>query len=336
MKKICWICGGSGAFTGLRGICMQDDMELTVLTTTCDSGGAQGVILAGDPRAVALADPMKCLVALATDGITARLYRTRPFENHSGMHGAPEERQTVGNVVWYGLQKMGMSPREAIAYMASDLKVRPSHHVEPVAVERANLCVRLEDGSVIRGEALIDIPIHDGNLRIREAWLEPAVTTTPQVMKAITEADLVIIGPGDLYSSLVGCLLPGGVQEALRHTRARLLYVVNLMTKWGETTDFKASDFVKVVERYAGRRMDHVIVNSANPSPEVLRRYTAERASSVDNDLDGERRVIGMNLLDCAGGVVRHRADGLAIVIGTLASARSVLPAPDVRMPIAP
>lgn len=307
MKKICWICGGSGAFTGLRGISTLDGVDLTVLTTTCDSGGAQGVILAGDPQAIALADPMKCLVALATDETTAQLYRHR-FEGQRG-DGLSDHRQTVGNVIWYGLLQMGMSPRQAIAYMARHLGVRPHHRVEPVAIERADLCVRLENGDVIRGEAMIDIPAHDGALRISEAWLDPSVNTTPHVVKAIVEADLVVIGPGDLYSSLMGCLLPKGIQEALRHTKARLLYVANLMTKWGETTGFRVSDFVEVVERYAGRRMDRILCNLSTLSSKVLEAYAQEKANPVVNDLQDDRRVTSASFLALEGQVVRHRSN---------------------------
>lgn len=304
MKRICWICGGSGAFTGLRGISRLDGIKLTVLTTTCDSGGAQGVILAGDPHAIALADPMKCLVALATDDTTARLYRHR-FEGERG-DGLSDHRQTVGNVVWYGLLKMGMSPRDAIAYMARHLGVLPHHQVEPIAVDRTDLCVQLEDGSIIRGEAQIDVPAHDGKLRISQAWLEPRVTTTTQVVQAIAEADLVVIGPGDLFSSLVACLLPEGVKEALQRTRARLLYVVSLMTKWGETTNFKVSDLVGVVEHYAGRRLDHILCNLSVPFPEVLAAYSKERATLVVNDFKDDSRVTSVSLLLYEGHVVRH------------------------------
>lgn len=324
MKKVCWFCGGSGAHTGLCGIREETPgtkIELDVVNPIFDCGGGQGVILADDPRAVALADPMKCLTALATDRSTAELYRHRfPSSLSNGLAG-----QTVGNVIWYGLLDKGYSPREAIAYMHCQLKVRPHHRVEPVSQTRADVCVRLEDSTVICGEAKIDVPSHDGTLRIVDAWLEPGVKTTPEVFKAIMSADMVIIGPGDLYSSLVPCLLPEGVEAALRHTRAKLVYVVNLMTKFGETNEFKALDFVEVVERYAGRKMDHIICNIMPPSERALAAYEEEMAIPVEHDLRHDERAIGAGLLDeNVEGVLRHDSERLALLLSTLGETAQV------------
>lgn len=320
MRKLCWLCGGSGAFTCLCGIRRIEDIEIDVITTIFDSGGGQGVILAGDPEAIALADPMKCVVALAEDNFIARLYRHRFAE----MGGNGLSLQTVGNVIWYGMLKMGLSPREAITYMHKMLSVQPHHRVEPVASERADVCVRLEDGSVIRGEAKIDVPQHDGSLRITETWLEPRVKTTPEVVRAIVQADIVVIGPGDLYSSLVPCLLPEGVSQALQHTRARLVYVASLMTKFGETFNFRVSDFVGVVEQYAGRQMDYIICNTQVPSDTALSAYEEEHSIPVENDLQHDPRVIESNLLDeSRDHVLRHSSTHMGILLATLADAES-------------
>lgn len=315
MRKLCWICGGSGAFTGLCGICEVSGIELDVITTIFDSGGAQGVILANDPQAVALADPMKCLVALATDEITAKLYRHR--FNDQGSGGL--SNQTVGNVEWYGLFKMGLDPRAVIAYMHKRLGVRSHHRVEPVAVDRSDVCICLEDNTEIRGEKDIDIPKHDGSQRVVSARLDPQVSTTLEAFNAIVQADVVVIGPGDLYSSLVPCLLPNGVSDALKHTRAKLVCVVGLMTKFGETYGFKASDFVQVLEQYIQRKMDYIICNTGVPSPRALKAYEKEMAVPMEHDLYDDARAIGADLLsEGQDHVLRHDSKRLALLLATL------------------
>lgn len=319
MKNLVILCGGSGAYTELVGCRDLSDVALVAMPHTFDSGGGQAVFLEHHPEFVAMADVDKCLVALANDELEARLHRHR-FEGAPG-DGLSEHHQTLGNARWLAFQKLGVPFREAIVHESKKLKVKPYHRVEPSALERSTLCVRLENGQVIKGEAKIDVPKHDGSLRITEAWLEPRVQANPHAVEEIAHADLVVIGPGDLYSSLVGTMLPVGIKGALQKTRAPLAYVVNLTTKEGEAPGFKVSDFLAVVEHYAGRGTDYVIWNSGRPEAEILKRYESEHKHPVENDLNDDtegRHVIAMNLLDCAGGIIRHDSKKLAILIGSI------------------
>mgnify|MGYP001597904448 CR=1 FL=1 len=318
MKKIVVICGGSGALTELRGLSELPDVEITAMPNTFDSGGAQAVFLEHYPESVAMADVDKCLVALAQDPLQARLHRFR-FGKAPG-DGLSDHRQTVGNIIWIALQNMEeprVPLRTAIAHLAKKLDLKPWHRVEPIAIQRADLCVRLENGTEIRGETHVDVPKHDGRLRIVDAWLEPPAEMNEYALEAIRNAELIVIGPGDLYSSLVPCFLPQGVSEALGSTKAKIAYVVNLMTKYGETTDFKASDFLAVVTRYASRTMDFVICNSVEPSRKVGELYEEERAIPVENDLSGEG-VIKADLLDTTSGTARHHSRRLASLLVSL------------------
>lgn len=315
MKKIVVFCGGSGAYTLLLGLMKILNLDITVITTPFDTGGSQGVILAGDKTAIALADAVKCLVALATNKDMARLFRHRFIGDNR--NGLTDYRHTVGNIIWYALKQLEYRPREALTFIARMLGTQPEHRVELTALERATLCVQLEDGQVIRGETNIDIPKHDGSLKIIQAWLEPAVMANPYALQAIIEADFIIIAPGDLFTSSVACLLPEGTKKALRDTRAPLLYVGNLMTKWGETYEFCLSDFVGVIEEYAGRQVDAIIHNTAAIPPGLARRYGIERATPVENDFDPRegKRVIGTELLDLSTETARHDSDKLAQLI---------------------
>lgn len=318
MKKIVVICGGSGAFTELTGLRNLPDLDITAMPHTFDSGGAQAVFLEHHPEFVAGADVYKCLVALAQDPLEARLYRFR-FTGPPG-DGLSDFRQTVGNTLWLALQKMRVPFRSAIAHMARKLELMPCHRVEPIALQRSDVYVRLENGLVIRGEQHIDIPKHDPRVPVAKAWLEPEADANAAALTAILEANLVVIGPGDLYSSLVPCLLPRGASDAIKKTRAKLAYVINLMTKYGETTGFKASDFLKVVESYAGRAMDFAVVNTGQPSEEVTELYAEEHAVPVVNDLKEKpgQRVVEADLLDTSEGPARHHSERLAKLLVSL------------------
>ena len=139
---------------------------------------------------------------------------------------------------------------EAITILCRMFDVRGK--VIPVTLDDANLEVTLEDGSTIQGETNIDIPLHDGNLRITEARLTGNITLNPQAREVIEQSDYVIIGPGDLYTSIIPNLLVPGVREALTKTDAKIIYICNIMTKFGETAGFNAVEFVRVIEKYLG------------------------------------------------------------------------------------
>ena len=320
MRKIVVICGGSGAFTELCGLRDTPDLAITAMPHTCDSGGAQAIFLHHYPEYVALADVDKCLAALAGDPLEARLHRFR-FTKSPG-DGLSEHRQTVGNTILAAFQNMEprVPLRQVIAHLARKLELKPNHRVEPITLQRGDVCVRLENGLVIHGEKHIDVPEHDPRVRITEAWLEPAAEANPSALEAIRGANLVVIGPGDLYSSLVPCLLPRGAREVIQETKAKLAYVVNLMTKYGESTGFTSSGFVEIIERYAGRRMDFVVVNTGRPSPELAELYLEEHASLVENDLSDQpgQKVIAADLLETSEGPARHHSGKLANLLVSL------------------
>ncbi len=314
------ICGGSGAFTELKGLRDLPDLGITAMPHTFDSGGAQALFLKHHPGFVAGADAYKCVVSLAQDPIGAKLFSFRFTGKETD--GLAEHNQTVGNILLLAFEKMRIPLRSAIAYMAEKLELQPHHRVEPIAIQRADAYFRLQNGLVIRGETHIDIPQHDGSIPISETWLEPPAEASPIALEAIGDADLVVIGPGDLYSSLVPCLLPRGAKEAIRTARAKFVYVINLMTKYGETTGFKASDFVDVVERYTGRPMDFVVVNTGRPSPELTELYTEEHAVPVENNLADRpgQKVVAADLLDTSEGPARHHSERIAQTLFSLLS----------------
>jgi len=157
--------------------------------------------------------------------------------------------------------------------------------VIPVTLEDIDLAVRFEDGTVVVGEKNIDVSdknpeakSHNVDQDIVDVWLEKNPgTLNPRAREAIMNSDFIIIGPGDLYTSIIPNLLSAGMREALDMTPAKIIYVCNVMTKRGETTNMEVEDFIKTIEKYISpAKLDYVIVNNGEIDPEIIDKYKAE------------------------------------------------------------
>lgn len=301
-KKIVVIGGGTGVFTVLTGLrpCFDD---LTAIVTMADDGGSTG-ILREEFGILPPGDIRRALIALSTtnDKMLAQLFSYR-FEQGFGLTG-----HSFGNLLITVLERITKNFEEAVNEAGKILSIKGK--VIPVTLGNTRLVAELENGQKIIGETNIDIPKHDGNLKIRKVYLKPPVKINPNAKKAIMEADAVIIGPGDLYTSIIPNLLVGGMKEALKKTKAKIIYISNVMTKFGETNNFRSSDFIKVISDYLGGDvLDYAIVNDKKPSLKNLSLYVKERSDFVEPDLDLKKNkktaVIGSDLLR-AGKFIRH------------------------------
>ena len=154
--------------------------------------------------------------------------------------------------------------------------------VIPVTLDNVHLGVTLENGERIVGESEIDVPRHDANVPIRDAFLIGGGRLNPRAREAILNSDFVIIGPGDLYTSIIPNLLCEGMREALRETQARIVYVGSIMTKHGETDGFCLEDFVRVLEQHVGEDcLDYVLVNNGELRGDLLGKYQLESKAPV-------------------------------------------------------
>lgn len=311
MKNIVVIGGGTGSYTVLRGL-KQYDVGLSAVVSMFDSGGSSGrlrdefgYLPAGDAR--------RALIALAEengDNPLRRLFEHRFDNKTSSLDG-----HNVGNVIITALTDIYGSEAKAIEQAGKVLNIHGK--VLPVSMTNTHLCAELENGEVVVGETNIDIPKHDGDLRIKKLYLQDKARIYGETRKVIENADLVIIGPGDLYSSIIPNLLVDGMAEALRKTKS-VAYVCNLMTKWGETHGYNASDFVREVLRYApGVTLDYVICNNKHGSNELLARYADERSYpvKVDEGIAGLAKKIVVNDLIQEPQLIRHDSSKLAKVI---------------------
>lgn len=317
--RIVVIGGGTGLFTALTGL-KRHDVELTAIVTMADSGGSSGrlrdefgYLPAGDVR--------RCLVALAADDhmnlLLRQLFEYR-FERGGDLAG-----HTFGNLLITALVSLTGSMEGAIIEAARLLRVEGQ--VLPVTLGHSHLYAVLEDGRTIEGEAAIDT--RRESTPIARVYLDPPAEATPEAREAIMQADMVVIGPGDLYTSLLPNLLVTGIREAIAASQACTVYVCNVMTKHGETDDYSASDFLRVVAQHLGEGvLDAAVLSYYESLPrDVLRRYREAHSSPVSIDQEQCHRYVPRLLvrpLAAAGTLVRHDSDRLAAALLDLLTER--------------
>jgi len=277
MKKVVVIGGGTGVFTVLSGL-REYPYDLSAIVSMADDGGSTG-ILREEFGMLPPGDIRRALVALSRSDnkLLSELFNYR-FEEGSTLRG-----HSMGNLLLTALERITGSFQEAVKEAVKILNVKGQ--VIPVTLQQTRLVAELENGEIIRGETNIDIPKHDGSLRIRHLRLDPSVSANPESLEAIKTADVIIIGPGDVFTSLVPNLLVGGMAEAINNSSAKVIYILNIMTKFGETYGFTASDFVRTIEEYLGtNRINELLVNTEKPSENLLRKYKEEKDELVTFD----------------------------------------------------
>ncbi|MFQ6026019.1 MAG: uridine diphosphate-N-acetylglucosamine-binding protein YvcK [Dehalococcoidia bacterium] len=277
--KIVVVGGGSGSSAVLQGL-KKFTTDITAVVTMFDSGGSSG-LLHNEFGYPPLGDLRQCLLGLSEDDETTLAVRELlgfRFQQESSLKG-----HSLGNLLLAALTTIGEDLELAIEKISRLLRIHGQ--VIPVSLEWADLCAKLMDGEILRGESTIDLR-GTSTPYIDRVFLEHPVAANPQAIKAILQADLVILGPGDLYTSVIPNLLADSIPEALTETKATRVYVCNLMTKLGETDDFKASDFVREMNSYliAGS-LDWVLINSREIPEEVQTAYLTEGARPVVFDL---------------------------------------------------
>ncbi len=287
-KKIVVMGGGTGTFTVLSGL-KYHPVDLSAVVTIADNGGSTGV-LRDELGVLPPGDIRQCLVALsAGDDVLRNLFNYRFHEGSLSGHN-------FGNLFLSALEKVSGGPLSAIREAHRILNVRG--RVIPVSARATNLFAELEDGKVIEGEHAIDEPDGD-RASIRRCFLSPPVSANPEAITAIEEADIVVLGPGDLFTSLIPVLLVEGIPQALANTKAKRLFILNLVTKYGQTESYTARMFCEAIAHaIAPAPLDVVLANTDVPPPEILARYEKARERVVEDDLVGTPyRVLRVPLL---------------------------------------
>jgi len=283
-KKVVVIGGGTGTFTILSGLKKYPKLDLSVIVSMMDSGGSNRV-LRDEFGLLPTSDLRQCMVALAgqdSDETLRKLFTYR-YGQGVGISG-----MTFGNLFMAALADIYKGDqKKAIEKTCEILGVKGQ--IIPVTFDKTNLVATYENGKQVLGEHEIDEPTEaQGKYKITNLELIPRAAINKDVIKAIESADFVILGPGDFYTSVLPNVIIDGVTASLKKTKAKIIFVMNLMTKFGQTSGFTALDFVREINKYVGRNPDIVIINNSNNFPKnILAKYKAEGSEPVKDDLNG-------------------------------------------------
>ncbi|MBS0628904.1 MAG: YvcK family protein [Verrucomicrobia bacterium] len=285
MTKVVVIGGGTGNFAVLRGL-KEYPVDLSAIVSMADDGGSTG-ILRDELGVLPPGDVRQCLVALSNSSSLMRSLVNYRFEN-GGLGG-----HSFGNLLLSALEKVTGSFEKAVEEMGRILFIKGK--VIPVTTHQVRLKMILNNRKILEGEKEIYLSqeIDQGYKKI---YLEPFPEANPHAIEEINRADYIILGPGGLHTSLIPNLLVEGVSQAVIKSKAKKIYVGNLMNRKGQTTGYKTSHYIDEIAGFLGDDVfDHILVNNQSPPEELLDVY-AEEGTLVENDL-ADKRVIAAPLL---------------------------------------
>jgi uncharacterized cofD-like protein len=345
-KRVVTIGGGTGPYAVLSSL-KRYPCAITAVVSMADSGGSSRRLM-DEFGQLPLGDLRQALVALSRKGplwrdvFTYRFRKGRPARTGLGAEDDPSSSHarrvaqqagvsghSLGNLIISALQDQNGGDLLAAIAEAQEL-LDTAGQVLPVTQDSATLCADLAGGESICGETDIDTRgEHDlGPLPpIARVYLQDEAHACAEAVQAIAAADFILIGPGDLYTSILPNLLVQGVAEAIRQSQAKKMYICNLMTKHGETDGYRASDFVRQIHHYLGGPVDRVIAHDGSFPEELVDRYAAQEQHPVALDESAVRQLVpdltvGKLLSIHQDHLVRHDAERLMEAIFAPAAPR--------------
>lgn len=314
-KKVVAIGGGTGLPAVLRGL-KKYSVDITAIVTVADDGGSSGM-LRNELQIPPPGDIRNVLVSLSdVEPVFEKLLQHR-FKTDSGLNG-----HSLGNLLIAALTSITGDFVKGVRELSHILNVHGQ--VLPAADQSIVLCAVMSDGSIVEGESSIP----EANKKIEHVFLKPAdIQPLPESITAIREADLITLGPGSLYTSVIPNLLVPELAEEVIRSKARKVYVCNAMTQKGETDGFSASDHILAMNRHVGCSfIDTIIANNQPIAPSIIERYAREGAEPVSVDrpkLEAQGlSVISAPLIKTAGGVIRHNEAAIAKLLMTMFTER--------------
>lgn len=317
-KKVTVIGGGTGSFVVLSGL-KKYPLDLSAIITMMDSGGSTGrlrdqlgVLPPGDLR--------QCLVALSeAPDLWRRLFLYR-FES------GDLEGHNFGNIFLSALEKVSDNYTEVIETANYVLKTKG--RVIPVTLKKTHLCVEYENGTILKEEGKIDVNYEEKS-KIKKAYLEPEVEPNEVAIDTLHSTDVLVVAPGDLYTSIIPTLLVTGIKEVIQQSKAKIICIMNLMTKSGQTTNYTASHHIKDLSLYMGRVPDIIVVNNGIIPRDIIEWYKTHDEHLVSNDLhetNFQGRVVEANIVDTnkfileksdklARSILRHDSEKLSVLL---------------------
>lgn len=280
MNKFVTIGGGTGHSQVLTALKDIPNIQITGICPSTDSGGSTGILQREYDGEGYTGDLTKCVAALCDNEVLKEAlsyrYESGPLHSHS-----------VKNLLFHALVKVSNSD-EALKTMWKMCGLG-LHRILPVTNEKTDLCVSLKIGNTISGEANIDAiaknPLWNPEVHsISDIYLKPQVRASRLTIEAITQAGYILVCPGDLYSSIIPALLPQGMREVIHSSNAKIILILNIMTKKGETDNYTATDFIEKIEKYLGRKAEYIICNNAPIPRGILLKYSLEQKERVEFD----------------------------------------------------
>lgn len=308
MPKVVVIGGGTGLPVLLKGL-KNYPIHLTALVTVADDGGSSGRIRK-QFNIPAPGDVRNVITALSeADEELLQLLQHR-FNTGNGLSG-----HSVGNILLAALTELKGSFSEGIKELSEVFRVKGK--IYPMTNESISLIAEMEDGSIINGES--NIPL--AKKKINHIYLGPGkVVAIPEVIESIEEADFIVISPGSLYTSIMPNLIIPQINDAFKRSKAHFIYVCNIMTQEGETSNYKASDHIRAINKHVGKNLIRsIIVNNGPIKEEVIRNYDKENSTIVISDLEELAKlnlhVIEDDIVSYSKGMVRHNTYKIAEII---------------------
>lgn len=307
-KKVVILGGGTGLSTLLRGL-KKFPLDITAIVSVCDDGSSTGR-LREEFNVPAVGDIRKVLVSLSeTEPLIEKLLNYR-FKTTSDLDG-----HTVGNLILTALSDIAGNMSDGIEALGKVFNIKGK--VLPLTEDYVTLIGNMEDGTVIEGEHNITLTPK----KISDVYYKETPIVTPEAIKAIKEADLIILSMGSIFTSIIPNLICPEIINAIDESNASIMYTCNMMTQPGETDKFKASDHVKLLNRYLGKRkIDVIIANNGPISKSYLEKYeTLEQKEAVIFDKRELQKlgvkVISSNFFIIEDDVIRHNAIKLSSYI---------------------
>ena len=304
-KKVVVLGGGTGMSTLLKGL-KQFPIDITAIVSVCDDGKSTGR-LREEFNTPAVGDIRKVIVSLAEkDSVFGDVINYR-FQTTSDLNG-----HTVGNLILTALSEITGNLSDAIESISKILKLKG--RVLPLTEDCVTLMGKMEDGEIIEGEHNIT----ECPKKIKEVYYKEEPVVCEASLKAIREADLIILSMGSLYTSILPNLLCHDILKELEKSNSKIMYVSNMMTQPGETDNYKVSDHLKILNKYLkNRKVDVVIANNSIIDKNILKKYeTLEQKDQVILDEENiDIEIIQNDYVNIQDEVIRHKVDKLALDI---------------------
>lgn len=321
--EVTTIGGGTGTTVVLTALKKYKDIHLNAIVSMMDDGGSNAIVR-DQFGLLPLSDLRKAIIALSASNNSNQIIRN--LFNYRFSQGDGISGHTLGNLIMIALSDITGS--EVGALKASEKIFNTAGDIIPVTLDKVRLVAKYTDGKELVGEHRIDTMSYNG--KIKEIRLSNKAQATQEAIDAIKKSKFITIGPGDLYTSIIPNILVDGIAQALRKTKGEIIVITNLMTKQGETHWMKISDFVHELEKYIGRRADHILINNKEISKQTLKHYTTEQQKPFEDDMPKKSKriirtdVISENIIEKEKGdnlprsIIRHDTDKLGTELYSL------------------